>query len=60
MVEAKRKETEDSEEWIKSYPQILGEDILIIGEQVPTKSGFIDFFGVNKSRDLIIVHLGHS
>ena len=57
MVEAERKETEDLEEWIKSYPQILGEDILIIGEQVSTKSGSIDFLGIDKSGNLIIVEL---
>jgi len=57
MIEAGRKETEDLEEWIKSCPQILGEDILIIGEQVPTKSGSIDFLGIDKSGNLIIIEL---
>ncbi|RLJ01830.1 MAG: hypothetical protein DRP11_03835 [Candidatus Aenigmatarchaeota archaeon] len=57
MVEAGRKETEDLEKWIKSNPQILGEDILIIGEQVPTKSGSIDFLGIDKSGNLVIIEL---
>lgn len=57
MVEAGRKETEDLEKWIKSSPQTLGEDILIIGEQVPTKSGSMDFLGIDKSGNLVIVEL---
>ncbi|MCL0106472.1 endonuclease NucS [Peptococcaceae bacterium] len=57
MVEAGRKETEDLEKWIKSSLQILGEDILIIGEQVPTKSGSMDFLGIDKSGNLVIVEL---
>lgn len=57
MVEAGRKETEDLEKWIKSNPQILGEDILIIGEQVPTKSGSMDFLGIDKSGNLVIIEL---
>jgi len=39
MVKAGRKEAEDLEQWIKSHPVILGQNIVIIGEQVPTKSG---------------------
>jgi RecB family endonuclease NucS len=35
----------------------LGQDILIIGEQVPTKSGIIDLLGIDKSGDLIIIEL---
>ena len=57
MIEAGRKETEDLEKWIKSNPLILGEDILIIGEQVPTKSGLIDFLGIDKSGNLITIEL---
>lgn len=57
MVEAGRKEVEDLEKWIKSNPSILGEDILIIGEQVPTKSGVIDFLGIDKSGNLVVIEL---
>ena len=57
MIETGRKEAEDLEEWIKTDPTILGEDILIIGEQVSTRSGTIDFLGIDKSGDLIIVEL---
>jgi hypothetical protein len=37
LPENKRKEREDLERWIKSNPEILGDDIAIIGEQVQTK-----------------------
>jgi len=57
MIEAGRKETEDLEKWIKSHPSILGQDILIIGEQVPTKSGPMDFLGIDKSGNLVIIEL---
>ena len=36
LSQAGRKEFQDFEKWIKSYPEILGEDIVIIGEQVQT------------------------
>lgn len=57
MVETGRKETEDLEKWIKSNSSILGQDILIIGEQVPIKSGTMDFLGIDKSGNLIIIEL---
>ncbi|MHA1877867.1 MAG: hypothetical protein ACTSUC_15605 [Promethearchaeota archaeon] len=57
VVETGRKETEDLEKWIKSNPPILGQDILIIGEQVSTRSGTTDFLGIDKSGNLIIIEL---
>jgi len=57
MIETGRKETEDLEKWTKSNPFILGQDILIIGEQVPTKSGVMDFLGIDKSGNLVIIEL---
>ena len=45
MIEASKKE-EHLEKWIKTNPTILREDILIIGEQVPTKAGPLDFLGM--------------
>ncbi len=36
-----RKEKDDLEQWIKTNPKIIGEDILIIGEQVQTKTGYL-------------------
>ena len=57
MAEAGRRETEDLEQWIKNNPAILGQDILVIGEQVPTKSGPIDLLGIDKSGNLVVVEL---
>lgn len=57
MIEAGRREKDDLEKWIKTNPIILGEDVLIIGEQVQTKSGTADFLGIDKSGNTIIVEL---
>ncbi len=57
MVDAGRTEVNDLERWIKSNSDILGEDILIIGEQVMTKRGSLDFLGIDKSGNLIIIEL---
>ncbi len=57
MIEAGRTEPEDLEKWIKSNPSILGQDILIIGEQVQTKSGPLDFLGIDKSGNLAVIEL---
>ncbi|OPY25108.1 MAG: hypothetical protein A4E27_01039 [Methanobacterium sp. PtaU1.Bin242] len=47
----------DLENWIKESSTILGQDILIIGEQVRTKSGPLDFLGIDKSGNLIVIEL---
>ena len=52
-----RKETEHLEQWIKTKPQILGNDILLIGQQVYTKSGPLDFLGIDNDGNLVIVEL---
>jgi RecB family endonuclease NucS len=57
LIKTERKETEDLEKWIESNPSILGQDILIIGKEIPTKSGIIDLLGIDKSGDLIIIEL---
>jgi len=57
LVEANRKEKEHLEMWIKTNPKILGEDIVIIGEQVYTKSGALDFIGLDNSGNTVIVEL---
>jgi len=56
MTEGRRLE-KDLENWIKTHPEILGENILIIGEQVSTNAGVIDFLGIDASGDLIIIEL---
>jgi hypothetical protein len=39
----KKREKDDLEQWIKTNSEISGKDIVIIGEQVNTKSGPVDF-----------------
>ncbi len=57
LSDNQRKEREDLEKWIKTNPEILGEDILIIGEQVATKSGYLDFLGIDRTGNTVIVEL---
>lgn len=52
-----RKEKEDLEKWLKSDSSILGDDILIIGEQVHTKTGPMDFLGIDRSGNIVIIEL---
>lgn len=52
-----RKETEHLEEWIKTKPEILGNDILLIGQQVYTRSGPLDFLGIDNNGNLVIIEL---
>lgn len=57
LIESQKKEREHLEEWIKSNPVILGEDIALIGEQVYTKSGPLDFLGIDNTGNIVIVEL---
>jgi len=57
LAENNRKETEHLENWIKTKPDILGTDILIIGEQVYTKSGPLDFLAMDNNGNIVIVEL---
>jgi len=57
MIDSGRREVADLEKWIKNNPEILGEDILLIGEQVQTKRGPLDFLGIDKSGNLVIIEL---
>ena len=57
MAKAGRTESKDLEQWIKSHPDVLGEDLLIIGEQVQTKSGPLDLLAVDKSGAVVIIEL---
>lgn len=52
-----RTEVKDLEKWIRETPEILGEEIIIIGEQVDTKNGALDFLGIDKSGNLIVIEL---
>jgi hypothetical protein len=57
LAAAGRKEVEDLQEWIKSDPTILGRDLAIIGEQIPTKSGFLDFLAIDQDGNLVVAEL---
>lgn len=57
LADHQRKEKEDLEQWIKTNPKIIGEDILIIGEQVKTKTGYLDFLGIDKNGNTVIIEL---
>ncbi len=56
LPDSARKE-EDLERWIKSNPEILGEGIVLLGEQVQTKSGRLDFLGIDFSGNAVIIEL---
>ncbi len=57
LADNNRKETEHLENWIKTKPEILGTDILIIGEQVYTKSGPLDFLAIDNNGNIVVVEL---
>jgi len=57
LPESGRKEKDDLEQWIKSNPSVLGNDIAIIGEQVQTSSGPMDFLGIDSSGNIVIIEL---
>ena len=57
MAEGDRDEPNDLQSWIRSEPQILGDDILIIGEQVQTMSGPMDFLAIDGDGNVVIVEL---
>ncbi len=57
LAEAGRTEPDDLEEWIASAPEILGERITIIGQQVQTVSGPLDLLGIDKDGNTVIVEL---
>jgi RecB family endonuclease NucS len=47
LIESGLKETTDLENWIVAKPEILGDDITIIGRQVQTNSGPLDLLAVD-------------
>jgi len=57
LVADGKREKDHLEKWIKSNPQILGEDIVIIGEQVQTSSGPMDFLGIDINGNSVIIEL---
>lgn len=57
LTDQNRKEKEHLEQWIKTNPKILGDNILIIGEQVQTKSGPLDYLGIDNNGNTVIIEL---
>lgn len=57
LVDAGRKEREDLEKWVLSEPAILGEDIIIIGSQVQTRSGPLDLLGIDFEGNTVVIEL---
>jgi len=57
MADGGRTEFQDLKAWIKSDPRILGQDMLIIGEEVGTRSGPLDFLGIDKSGNIVVIEL---
>jgi hypothetical protein len=57
LINDGKREKEHLEQWIKSNPKILGDDIVIIGEQVHTRSGPLDFLGIDNNGNTVIVEL---
>ena len=47
----------DLEKWIKEYPEVLGQNLLIIGEQTHTKSGPLDFLAIDNYGNLVVIEL---
>lgn len=50
----------DLEKWLVSNPELIGTDIMLIGEQVNTKSGPIDLLGIDKSGNTVIIEIKRS
>lgn len=57
LIDSGLKEKEHLEQWIKSNPGLLGDDIAIIGEQVQTGSGPMDFLGIDSSGNTVVIEL---
>lgn len=57
LINEGKTETYDLESWIASNPSIIGPGLVIIGRQVPTKSGPLDLLAIDKSGNLVIIEL---
>jgi Endonuclease NucS len=57
LKDEKRTEPYDLEPWLRSQPEIIGADLLLIGQQVTTKSGFIDLLAIDRSGSTVIIEL---
>ena len=57
LTENNRKEKDHLEKWLKTNPNILGDDILLIGEQLHTKSGPLDYLAIDREGNTVIIEL---
>lgn len=57
LASSGRREKDDLERWIRSDSTVLGDDIAIIGQQVQTSSGPMDYLGIDSSGNTVIVEL---
>lgn len=57
LVHEGKTESYDLEEWIISNPEILGEDITVIGRQINTSSGPLDLLGIDRNGNMVIIEL---
>jgi hypothetical protein len=57
LKDEKRTEPYDLEPWLESQPEILGADLLLIGRQVTTKSGFIDLLAIDRAGNTVVIEL---
>ncbi len=57
LSEHNKREKDDLEKWIRTNPEIIGDNIIIIGEQVLTKSGPLDFLAIDNNGNTVIIEL---
>ena len=57
LAEEGRDEPNDLQGWIRATPAILGGDVVIIGEQVQTRSGPMDFLAIDGAGNTVVVEL---
>lgn len=57
LSDAGRRETQDLEKWIASYPSIVSPDVVLIGEQVPSRGGPVDLLAIDKQGNMVVIEL---
>jgi len=58
FLHKKLKERYDIQEWVEKNPEIIEEDLLIIGKEVPLPSDIrIDLLAIDKNSNLVIIEL---
>jgi uncharacterized protein (DUF433 family) len=57
MASGGRNEADDLQRWIRTDPGLLGGDLVIVGEQVATRSGPLDFLALDSSGNTVVVEL---